>query len=109
MMKGLKRLTSGGFLLLEIRKLRKDLGGLRAAGERIAAALEAFNAQQWPQPAAPSTDSPSVSVTFVDTLSQLEFMDIEMRLTQARGMPPTDEEILQEYDRRHEGQAGGAG
>lgn len=84
----------------EQRALRLELQDIKAALLRIAGALE----QQWPPlPAAPSDVeiNPPLDVQYVDDTFTAETMDIELRLTQARGMPPTEEEILQEYDRRH--------
>ena len=90
----LRRLARTGLLLREVRGVRKELS-------RIAAALETYNQHQWPQHIQPDPDLPAVEVSYVDAEHQLELMDIETRLTAARGQPPTEEEILQEYLRRH--------
>lgn len=81
--------------------MRAELQGLRQVGERIAAALELANAHQWPQILQPSPDVPPVEVTYVDNDYQVEMMDIEARLTAARGAPPSEEEIFAEFVRRH--------
>jgi hypothetical protein len=97
----LRRFTAGGILLREVRAMRQELQGLREVGTRIALALEAYNAHTWPQQVQPNPDLPAVEVTYVDTEYQIELMDIEARLTSARGAPPSDEEVLAEYVRRH--------
>lgn len=100
MMKGLKRLAGGGLLLLEVRGLRREAAQLRMGVERIAAALEAYNAHQWPQHTPATEETPSVEVTYADDQRTQDMMDVEMSLTQARGIPPTEDEILEEYERR---------
>lgn len=80
--------------------IRADLKGLRAAAERIATALER---QAPPVGREGSEEDPLVSVTYVDNEAQEEFMDIELRLTRAKGTPPTEDEIMAEYHRRQEG------
>lgn len=89
-------------LARETRALRVDLQALTAGVVRIAAALEHRNAQDYPT-LRPSTDLPDAEteVTFVNEAEQAVLMDIELRLTQASGQPPTEDEILQEYTRRH--------
>ena len=103
MLQGFKRLARGGFLLRELRGLRTDVAGLRAASERIATAMEVQNAHHWPARSAPVEGS--LAITYVETEQQAELMDIETRLTTARGIPPTEEEVLEEYQRRQEGEA----
>ena len=98
----LRRFTAGGILLREVRAIRQELAGLRATGERIAAALEAANAHAWPQRIQPNPDLPAVEVTYADTDYLQEVADIEMHLTRAKGLPPTEEEILAEYERRQD-------
>lgn len=90
----LRRFTARGILLREVRAIRQELG-------RIATAFEQYNAHQWPQQVQPDPDQPPVEVSYVDTDYQREMVDIEMRLTQAKGVPPTDEEILAEFIRRY--------
>lgn len=97
----LRRLTRMGLLLREVRSLHQELAGVHAVGERIAAALEASNAHQWPQQLSATPDQPPVEVTYVNNAYQEEVMDIETRLTAARGAPPSEEEILAEFVRRH--------
>jgi hypothetical protein len=97
LMRGWKTLLRGLVFRRELRGIRADLKGLRVAAERIAAVLEAQ------RPAAPREGSeadPLVSISYVDDAAAAEFMDIELRLTQAKGMPPSEEEIMAEYERR---------
>lgn len=98
MMKGLKRLAAGGILLRELRGIRTELTALRQA-------LQVFTDRAFP-PQAPARapdsvtpDTPLTEITYIDTAQQAEWMDIELRLTQATGRPPTEEEILQEFER----------
>lgn len=100
--KGLRRLAGGGLLLLEVRGMRRELAELRAVGERIAAALEAYNAHAWPQMVQPISEVPAVEVEYVTNQQQAEFMEIESRLTLAKGLPPTEDEIIAEYNRLHD-------
>lgn len=91
---GLRRFIGAGMLLREIRSLRK-------AAERIATALELANAHNYPQVLQASDVALPTEVTYVDEDHQRELMDIELRLTRASGAPPTEDEILSEYERRH--------
>lgn len=93
-------------LARETRGLRQDLHALTAGILRIAAALELRNAHDYPQ-VLRSTEDRATEVSFVREDEQAEFMDIELRLTQASGQPPTEDEILQEYWRRHQPPAEG--
>jgi len=86
----LRRLASVGLLLREVRNLRK-------AAERIATALELQNAHAYPQLVV-SPDDRETEVTFVDAQHQAALMEIEMRLTAAKGIPPTEDEILATYE-----------
>lgn len=96
-LRGVRRWFDGGLALRELRLLRK-------AAERIAGALETRNAQDYPSRLA-STDAPDLStdIAFVNDAEQAEWMEIEVRLTAATGQPPTEDEILSEYLRRHAG------
>lgn len=100
-LRGLKTLTRGGILLLEIRGLRREMTALRLGVERIAAALESANAKTWPQTTQPNPDLPPVTITHVSQQEQAEYMEIELALTKAAGHPPTEDEILAEFYRRH--------
>lgn len=91
---GLRRFVGAGLLLREIRSLRK-------AAERIAAALELRNAHDYPQIVRADAAIAPTEVTYVDEVHQAELMDIELRLTHASGAPPTEDDILSEYTRRH--------
>lgn len=96
----LRRIVRGTMLLRELRGFRQELQGLRAAVERIAHALEERNAHDFPVRLQPDPDVPAVEVSYVDTAEQQELLDIEMGLTVARGMPPSEEDVLQEFERR---------
>jgi len=90
----LRQLIRGGILLRELRGVRKELS-------RIAAALEDYNLHQWPQQIPQEEGQPTVEVSYVDTLFQQELVEIELRLTAAVGLPPSEDQILAEYVRRH--------
>lgn len=100
-MAGFKDLTRqiGGWLM--IRGVLRELQTTNALLTRIATALEAANAHQWPQtfPSADPTEA-AVAVTHVNDADQQMWMDVELDLTAARGMPPTEEEVLAEFERR---------
>lgn len=84
--------------------VQAEMIGIRSAFERMADALEARNRHdgigvQVP----PSTpDQPDVEVSYADPQVIEEFDDITRRLTQARGAAPTEDEILEEYERRRQ-------
>ena len=99
MMKGLKRLAGGGLLLMELRGLRKEVARLATAQEQLLALAQAVYAQHYPVRTQPNPAGPVVEITHVNAEDQRLFMDIELRLTQATGQPPTEDEILEEYDR----------
>jgi len=90
----------GARVLVEVRRLRREVAGLREAVARIAAVLEATHPLP-AQPPAGASVAPEVEVTFVEASEQAELMEIELGLTRARGMLPSEDEILQEYLRRH--------
>ena len=77
-------------MLREVRRLRQ-------ATERIAQALEARNAHDFPQIVV-SPDQRETEVTYVNEAEQAALVDIEMRLTAAKGIPPTEDEILAMYE-----------
>lgn len=83
-----------GSLLREAREIRYAL-------VRVADALEAQNAHRWPHTSPPTYPTLSDTlVTFADTAQSQELADIELRLTAACGQPPTEEQILCEWERR---------
>jgi hypothetical protein len=90
----LRRLASVGLALRELRRLR-------TAAERIATALELQNAHAYPQLVV-SPDDRETEVTFVDAQHQAALMEIEMRLTAAKGIPPTEDEILAMWEIEHQ-------
>lgn len=102
MMGKLRALASGTLLLLEVRRLRRDLAGLQQEIARIATAMELANAHAYPMQIQPDDGLPPVEVLHVDDAQQEEFMDIELRLTRAKGIPPSEEEILKEYELRRQ-------
>ena len=93
-MKGLRRLATGGILLREIR-------GLRRAMERLATLEEQRFARDYPTLPVADPTAPPVEVTFATDAQQIEWMDIELGLTQALGQPPSEEAMLAEWYRRH--------
>lgn len=97
MLETLKDATAGILALRELRRLRKDLGALTVAVARIAAALELQNAHAYPQVLAQANRE--TTVEYVDSTLQASMVDIELRLTRATGQPPTEEDILSEYER----------
>lgn len=99
MMKGLKRLAGGGLLLLEVRGLRKEVARLADAQERLADVMTSFYARQYPTQVQPDPNAPPVEVSYVNETHQRLLMDVELRLTQAKGQPPTEDEIMAEFDR----------
>lgn len=78
----------------EVREAKAEVRALRVAVEGIREVL----GRMAPEPGV-AVES-DVDVSYVDTAVQAAFMDIELRLTQARGMPPTEEEVLAEFERR---------
>lgn len=94
------RLSGFLFLRKDLRAIRHEVAGLRASLDRIANAFELANAHHWPTVQPLPADDAAVEITYADSRAQQEFMDIELGLTQARGMPPTEDEIMAEFDRR---------
>lgn len=102
--KGLKRLAGGGMLLLELRGLRRETTRLADTCDRIATALETQNAHRWPQaaPHAPAEDLPAALIEYVDGHQAEVMMQIEMDLTRATGLPPSEEAVMAEWERRRD-------
>ena len=89
-------------MLREVRGLRKDLRSIAQSLAQIASELHYRNQMEHPRPDPAALESgPLVEVSFSDPREVVEMMDIELSLTQARGMPPSEDEIMQEYARRH--------
>lgn len=97
-----------------LRRIAKDLKilhaeviGVRSTLERIAEALEVRNQHDGVSrpvtltPVGPG-EGPAVEVSYADPQVTEEFDDIARRLTTARGMPPTEDEILEEFERRRQ-------
>jgi hypothetical protein len=99
MMKGLKRLAGGGMLLMELRGVRKELARLADTQEALLGILHQWYAQQYPISLQPDPTQPAVEIAHVNDEDQRLFMDVELRLTAAKGQPPTEDEILAEFDR----------
>lgn len=104
MLTGLRQLLEEGVVLLELKALRSDLQQLTSGVARIAAALEqqvaAIHAAAPPPLRPASPEDPAFAVSYVNDGEAAEMMDIELRLTAATGQPPTEEEIIREWDRR---------
>jgi hypothetical protein len=80
--------------------LLPELRLLRLACEGILAALDYRNVQDYGITHAPQPGVPVVEVTYVNDAHQAAIMDVELRLTAALGAPPTEDEILAEYEKR---------
>lgn len=104
-MRTLARLIAA-LLIPELTLLRKDLQAINQTLALIVGALDYRNAQEYGVTVQPDPKLPAVEVNFVNDAYQAEIMDIELRLTGASGAPPTEDEILAEYEKRH-GQEGG--
>lgn len=104
-LRGLRSLLDGSWILV---KLYRELKGLRRAQERVAAALEFANNHEWPAaPAVASSETnPAFEVTYVSEDDQREWMETEMRLAQATGRMPTEDEIMEQYAKDHPDPAG---
>lgn len=89
------------FLLPELTLLRQELQGINQTLLMIAGALDYRNAQDYGITIQPTPGVPAVDIAYVNDGYQAEIMDIELRLTGASGAPPTEDEILAEYERRH--------
>lgn len=93
--KGLRKLQAGGILLRELR-------AIRAALERANELKEIELAVQGVTTHAPAEGAdPAVLITEVDTQLAAEMAGIELTLTGTLGQPPTEEQILAEYERLH--------
>lgn len=101
MLDGLRRTVTGWRLLRQglrsLMGLQDEVRLLRMQVERIAESLERMRPPAVPVPPAGS----EVEVTFVNEVEQVEWMEIELGLTQTLGRPPSDEETLSEFERRH--------
>lgn len=114
MLETLKDLATGAALVQELRRTREVLDVLAASMATIAEAL----LRAYP-PSPEAGAHPQVEVTHVDAQDQVDLMEAELRFTQATGRPPSEEELLSEFDRlaelrlaqqaRREGLAGPGG
>lgn len=109
MIKGLKRLAAGGILLRELRSIRQELTQMRSALTRVAEALEAHNAHAFPQQVQMDAAQLPTEVAYISDEQAQELMEIELRLASATGRAPSEEEIVQEYERRHDLEPGSLG
>jgi hypothetical protein len=103
MFEGLKRLAGDGWLLLELQGLRKSVEQLQQSVERIADAMELANTHAFPHQAAaaPIAGVEPTTVEFVDSRVQEAYAEIELGLTAVRGIPPSEDEIVAEFERRY--------
>lgn len=85
--------TLGALLLPELKLLRMACEGIQAA-------LDYRNAQEYGEVRQVNPALPAIEVSYVNDEYQAAIMDIELRLTQASGQPPSEDEILAEYERR---------
>lgn len=95
MRKGLRKLQAGGILLRELRGIRKALERANDLKEQELAA------QGWTQTEDPGVEAPPLMVTEVDSELANDMAVIELTLTRSLGMPPTEDQILAEYERLH--------
>lgn len=96
MRKGLRKLQAGGILLRELRGIRLELQRANALkAEELRLAHPTYGSPE------PVQDDPGVLVTEVDSMLAAEMAQIELTLTQSLGMPPTEDQILTEYERLH--------
>ena len=98
MFENLKALLESGTLLAEISRLRLATERIAAALEDLAADRGATGRSRHVQQADPT--QPPVEISYVDEAMQLELEEITTRLEAVRGMPPSEEEIMAEWDRR---------
>lgn len=84
-------------LVRSLLGLQDELRLLRLQLTRIAETLERMGP---PAEGVPPGGS-EVEVTYVNEAEQVEWMEIELGLTQTLGRMPTDEETLSEFERRH--------
>lgn len=73
---------------------------MRQAMERLALATERLAEAQAPVVYQAQAQDP-VSITEVDSQFAAEMADLELRLTLAKGIPPTEEEVLAAYEAQH--------
>lgn len=95
----LPRLVRGLWLL---RAILKTLAGIQAELHVLATIAKA----EWEEKAASrraagQQQAPSTEVSYVNDWEQFELMQIETELLQAKGLPPSVEEVVAEYERRH--------
>ena len=102
------RARPGGWLR-GLLSFRRPLQRLVLAVERVAEAVEeqseilrqAYQITRRPTAQAEAPPAPStLEITYSDNAEQVLLMDIELQLTQARGVPPSEDEIVAEFDRR---------
>ncbi len=97
--RGLRQFGLLRTLVWELRKFRAEQQATRKALERVADALELRNVHDFPVLVQPNPDAPGVEVLYTSDAEQHDLMEIEMRLTAATGQPPTEEQILEEFER----------
>ena len=100
-MKGLKRLQAGGVLLREVRGIRKALEQLVALETAKAQWLQVVEPPPAKVQAPDTSEGQPVWITTVDDQLSADLADIELRLTGAKGVPPTEEEIIAAYHAQH--------
>src|SRR5258708_2669741 len=93
----LRRFTATGILLREVRAMRQELTLLTAAVTHIRQELQRRNDHEYGAVLQPNPELPPVTVTYADDLYGVRISDITARLTQAKGMPPSEEEAFDEY------------
>jgi hypothetical protein len=89
-------------LFRPLRALTLEVRGVKEAVERLVELEEYTTARRWPRPTAVTgvEGVPVVDITYATDQDQAELAEIELRLTAATGQPPTEDEIVAEFDRR---------
>lgn len=99
MRKGLRKLQAAGILLREVRGIRLELQRANELKELELRAQGLLRAPAGDLEADP--EGPPVLITEVDTQLANELSIIELTLTRSLGMPPTEDQVLEEYQRLH--------
>lgn len=92
----------------EVRRLRRDLQGVTGQLTRIADLLEAQYRLEYGDPVQETRQAHQTATdeavygepnVYVNTQEAQALLEVELRLTRAKGVPPTEEEVLEAYHR----------
>lgn len=111
MLKQLQALLDGSGLLRQLNDLKAEVEGLRLEVHQLTMTLargvdHLTGVGNVPTPGEDTEAGPPVEISYVDPAFQQEYVDIEQRLTYVTGAPPTEEEILAEWERTREEREG---